>query len=254
MEHKSSQLLASVTKNLDASGLNLRASKGARGIVLHRHSVPVALVCATHASFRGATRFEADFLVAGEHWGRLRNTLVELHARAERRAAEIASHAEEPKRVLTQFPESVPAKGADTACKASRRIRTERSLSFGHTVIVRGPSYDLGFDPVSNRSGPVELPFFFQPRGAEQARAALRLRTPNDPLAVVFPESVREPEAIRAWLIALVAFSELTCVEPSVQSEPLERGRTHRRSHPSENPRPPRQPGGAPGALRFQAA
>ena len=31
MEHKSSQLLASVTKNLDASGLNLRASKGRAG-------------------------------------------------------------------------------------------------------------------------------------------------------------------------------------------------------------------------------
>jgi hypothetical protein len=44
---------------------------------------------------------------------------------------------------------------------------------------------------------------------------ALRLRTPGDPLAVAVERSVDPDRAAVAWVLALVAYAQLTCVAPA---------------------------------------
>lgn len=212
MEQKSDDLLASVVRHLDASGLGLRATKGKRGVVLHRDSAPLALVCATSASFRRAKPINADFLHSGPHWLELRQKLAMLVQRADApREATERAHAAEQIRVLTSLPASIDPSLSAAATEASQRIRIERTLAFGHPVVLVTNSLKVRFEPVTSIRGPMEVPVSFHSIAGDTVDVWLRLRTAGDPLAVTFVDGADEQLVVRAWLFALIGFAELTC-------------------------------------------
>lgn len=121
--------------------------------------------------------------------------------------------------VWTEWPEQTDPGLADLATQASARIRHERRLTFEFPVSIRLATGELlRLFPVrtkagrAQRSGPastiIEAPFEFVGASGETS-AALRLRTPSDPLALWVGKS--NGDLGRAWALALCAFAELTC-------------------------------------------
>ena len=267
MEQRPEAMLASVAAHLDSSGLNVRVSTGKHGIVIHLDSVPVALVCATHVHFRGGRRIEGDFLQPGHHWTQLRVRLLRPKRRRQSRASTTARTevGREPApvvssrvRVLASFPDMVgpEAEAAALAASPSERIRTKRTLAFGHVVVLRSNEDQVRFEPITSGGGPVEAPFTWFKAGAAPLRAALRLRTPGDPLAIAFNDGVDESDLARAWLVGLAGFAELTCVEIT---EPPDRrlDRPPRSTSPgsrSGRQSPPRRPHAGARRSMFSAA
>ncbi|CAB4893917.1 unannotated protein [freshwater metagenome] len=94
---------------------------------------------------------------------------------------------------------------------ASRRIRSERSLAFGHVVHVRAKSgFELAFSPVLQDRGRPEVGVAYQDA---KGRISLRMRVAgrSDPLAIQVPAGSGSSRVDRAWVCALLIFAELTC-------------------------------------------
>ena len=125
-----------------------------------------------------------------------------------------------------------PDEARQAAAEASRRIREERKLDFGHPVVLRSAAGEVRFEPVSSRHGPTEVRFSVR-REATTA-GALRLRTPKDPLACAVEKGPDEGETVRAWILAGTGFAELTCLD--VADQPV--------THPSRR-RPMGEAGGS---------
>jgi hypothetical protein len=122
--------------------------------------------------------------------------------------------------VMASLPASIGPGAAAAALAASERIRTQRTLAFGHGVVLRSGEDRIRFEPITSEGGRVEAPFSWSPAGAAPFHAALRLRTPDDPLAIAFRDGVSESELAFAWIVALAAFAELTCVDIIEPSRP----------------------------------
>jgi hypothetical protein len=220
-------LLGSVLMNLDLSGMPLRVAKGARGIELIRRK-SVATIRATRASFPSDQKnhrdqvVHDDYLRPGPQWAELRRRLVmrypSLDPAGTKTSDEVAS---ESSVVLTSLPDDVPAATRAATLEASRRIREERSHDYGeHVVRISGDDFTLRFRPVHIAHGAVEAPLTLEHDGARTVDAALRLRTPTDPLAIAFDEDLPVKTVVDAWVLALRCFAELTCAEPPDEQTP----------------------------------
>jgi len=229
MQHAPDALLRAVCEYFDASDLPLYASKGRRGIRLCGQDLrPRAVIQATRARLAIGATIPGDFTADGRHWNWLRHLLLVEHSRelgsAPRPVAAVVPSTMPEVQVLTEFPPAAAPSFRAEALSASARIRTERSLAFDRAVTVEALDYAVRFEPISNRRGPVELPFEYLPTGRTAIRAALRLRTPGDPLALVCPAEMPPSDLADAWGVALLAFAELTCGAELVasRSEPAE--------------------------------
>jgi len=220
MEHAPEVLLAAVHDYFDASDLDLDIARGGDGIVLDRDGWR-AVVQATGARLRVGDPIPGEFTADGPHWGRLRELLVVqrrrqlgLHVVREDTVTDPNAVQEQ---VVTEFPPPLGLFRAEVLA-ASARIRTDRSLHFDRPVEIEGPDFRIRFEPICNRRGPVELPFEYIGSGRSPVKAALRLRTPSDPLAIVCSPSVAPAELASAWGHALIAFAQLTCDAELVSS------------------------------------
>jgi hypothetical protein len=249
MQHKPDDLRASVIKHLDISHLRLSAAMELNGVILYRGQAQVAAVYATHASIgHRRERIRGNFMRAGPHWRRLHVRLLELQQRAERREQQRARvqrantllrgverraergglpRPEQPPvrrtwqppppatasriHVLRSLPSSVSDDVKAVALRASSLLRTARSVAFGHPVVLIGPKYEIRFEPIRSQQGHLGVPLTFQRKGEQRLQAALRLQTVTDPLAISFADPNDEGEVICAWVVALVAFAELSC-------------------------------------------
>jgi hypothetical protein len=214
-------LLASVQTNLDISGMPLRVAKGARGIeVIRRKSI--ATIRATRASFPSHQKNHRDQVVLGDYlrpgpqWAELRRRLAMRYPSLDPAGTKTSDEGvPENSVLLTSLPEDVPPATRAAALEASRRIREERSYDYGeHVVRIAGEGFTLRLRPIRLTHGAVEAPITLARDGASTIDAALRLRTPTDPLAIAFDESVPKEAAIDAWVVALLCFADLTCAEP----------------------------------------
>ena len=110
------------------------------------------------------------------------------------------------------FPFDLSTEVRDLAESASAKIRTGRSLAFGHAVHMRGASgFELTFAPIAAPRGRPEVEVVFVEEAVAQA-FRMRVSAIGDPLPVWAPEATTEHERLaRGWALALVAFAELTC-------------------------------------------
>jgi hypothetical protein len=113
--------------------------------------------------------------------------------------------------VLTTLPPELSASARERAIVASARLRVDRRLVPAISVEVPTPNGTLVFEPVDERGNPLELRFIYADAGAK-LRAALRLKTPGDPLALRVVEGAAEVVG-RGWAAALIVYAELTCAD-----------------------------------------
>lgn len=238
-----------VADNLD--GLPLRALPTSDGIVLSRGDRVIGRVSATRAVVAPRTRTDrapapinGNFLADGPHWQRLRAALSRL---APTRAARTAAVQEDPftppAQVLTELPDSVATELRDVATVASQLIREERTVAFAHTVEMRiGSGESVRVAPIRADGGPIEAPFVYETDTGRVA-AAIRLKSPRDPMAIAL-EAGSDPELVGGgWVTALVAFADLTCV-PQSPGEPRNNPPVRRRgASPLGSSRPPTRHG-----------
>jgi hypothetical protein len=220
------KLQDALVAHFKGAGTDLRASKGKRGFVLHRDRQPVALVRATSTRVRDGRLVQGNFLAPGAHWERLRHAIRERdRSQNANDEAELTSHGS----VLKAFPESVADEIHAAAMEASKDLRENRHLVFGHPVLIESGGRRIRFDPLETRQRALQAPFrYVGSRGA--VVGALRLRTPNDPLALALADG-DDPKLIgEAWSLALVAYRELTCVEPDDAARVLDSTLFDRRS------------------------
>lgn len=203
----------------DPVGLNVNIKRGPGCVLLYRDGSGVALITATTASLQRQI-INGNFVADGLQWARLRDSLVLQRDHPKPTALRVVEA--EGWRVVTEFPTGAESGLRERAIAASKRIRTERVLDYGDVpVILDGPDYAIRFEPIRQRQdGPVELPFTFWVESAEPVRGALRLRTPADPLAIVWPGERGEQFLPRVWETALVGFSTLTCEAAYVNERP----------------------------------
>lgn len=119
-----------------------------------------------------------------------------------------------PARLLTQLPESLPEDLRKRALDASWRLRRERTLEFGHPVVVRLPDAEIKVEPIPH-APPARVPYTFRGRGGTTIVGALRLKSQSDPLATESPATASPEDAGHAWATALITYAELTCVAGS---------------------------------------
>ena len=213
-----------VTAGLALDGFKLTTFRARDGVRLRDGQTSVALVKATRATLGGdAAPIQGNFLASeGAHWDALRRGLWRTSV----------------SQVLTHLPGLASDVDRTRALNASAQIRTERSREFGHTVILRRGKTSVRFDPIPEH-GTVQVPFEFR-AGDAYLIGALRLRAPQDPLALaVFDRSANESVIVHAWLFALLGYAELTCVpvEAAAAKLPTEE-RGDRASRPSGGDRP----------------
>ncbi len=247
LEQKPDAVLAAVLGNLDLADIPLRVEKRARGVVLLRRDSEVATILATRASFpsnqpnRHPQVVEGDYLRPGPQWGELRRRLIMRYPSLYGAHTIDAEAAGSAGAIRTSFPNALPAARRAAALEASRRIREKRSHDYGdHVVHLTGQGFDLRFRPIRTVAGAVEVPFTLARDGAPTVDAALRLRTPTDPLAIAFDESTPERAVAEAWILALHGFADLTCVELP-ELAPTRRARVRRGSR--ARPGDPATPG-----------
>ncbi len=226
------QLEEAVVAQLAGHGFQLKAYRTHEGVRLRDASRAVALINATRAVVGDdAAPILGNFLAPrGEHWDELRRRLWQ------RSVSE----------VLTELPASASETERARAVAASLQIRKERSREFGHTVILRRGEISVRFEPIPEH-GIVQVPFEFRD-GGEYLSGALRLKAPQDPLALfVFDRSSAQDVIGRAWLLALLGYAELTCAPVEASDKRPGRGPgddAQRRGSKASggSPRPPRMP------------
>lgn len=214
-EDRAGPVMESVLKNLGGSNLPLRAAKGRDGVVLKTHARKVAYVFGDHAAHvEGVFRIWADFLKPGKHWEELREALSQPDELTSAVEGE-SMPSPRPARVLASMPATVSTAVRALANQASARIRLERTLAFGHKIVVKTDAYELVFSPIKTQRSHIEEPFEFRRHGGDAVHLALRLDSGSDPLPLVVSGAADHPDVIIGWLIGLVAFADLTCGQAS---------------------------------------
>ena len=162
-------------------------------------------------SFRRGPEVRGNFLRDGAHWEAVRQRVIARFSEV-RTSDESASPADKSAKLLIEMPATVSHEVRMAAIAASTRLRTERTLAFGHPVLLSAPGYRLRFEPITARGSAVELPYSFQRDGGTAVNVALRLKAPNDPMAIRYADGTDPHELVRAWVAGLAGFAELTCV------------------------------------------
>ena len=224
-------------------GLKIEVREASEGIgFVHKGSAVAFMWDAKAATRDGTQRIHGDFLQSGPHWAELRALLLRLTTGQEQELQERIA--------LESLPQSLSDDKLAVALEASERIRSARWRAFACPVVVDCSSAQLRFDPIRAHADTVEVPFQFRREGAASFDAAFRLDALDDhPLPLVLPEATYEAtdegELIRAWVIALAAFAELSCSKAEEsrtqistrQRNPRGAGSPRRRSPSSRGPR-----------------
>lgn len=232
---KLAELKAAAAEHLDTRDLTLTRKDGTEAIAFLRGREPVAYLFDDEVVARGGgMRVPGNFLQPGHQWVQLRGFLLELQAGRD-------APLERPLLPVTRttFPESLPDQLRAAAMQASARIRTRRDRAFRHSVVLDAGTYEVRFDPIRSCSGVLEVPFSFRRKGSDHVEAALRILTSVDPLEVAFGEDDDEDEVVRAWVVGLLGFSDLSCAQTTsapMQAQPqTPRGRARARSRLGES-------------------
>ena len=208
-------LLASAVRELGGHGLPYRAlgRDGAVRLYDSHHAVAVIRVTTATVSGHGRT-VRGNFLVPGDHWDILRLWLGSSNATRKAgtgaRPPATPPAVPAPARVITRFPDSTPPELRLSAIKASQLLRHERTVEFGHTVLLRFAGGSLRFWPIPD-TGAARVPFVYE-RDGDKMEGALRLKAPNDPMAVEVEGDPAPDLLAQGWGEALIGYSELTCV------------------------------------------
>jgi hypothetical protein len=208
LAERRSQLRAAMTSYLDMSGIALDVEDGSEAIAFVRGKDKVAYLFTDEAvAHMGAHRIKGEFLKSGDHWDRLHSFLLDLQGGG--------ATADSPPLPLTRatLPGWLTDEAVAAAMQASFRIRTQRKRAYSRPVLLDGGSYQLRFEPIRAGSTGAELPFSFHAAERGPTLAVLQLQTPADPLAVAFDELSDEISVVGAWVLALLGFTDLTCVE-----------------------------------------
>jgi hypothetical protein len=205
---KLAELKAAAAEHLDTRDLMLTREDGTEAIAFLRGREPVAYLFDDEiVTRRGGRRIAGNFLQPGPQWVQLRGFLLELQSGRDA----------PPERPLAltraRFPESLPDQLRTAAMQASGRIRTCRDRAFRHSVVLDAGTYEVRFDPIRSCSGVLEVPFSFRRNGSDHVEAALRVLTSVDPLEIAFGEDDDEDEVVRAWVVGLLGFADLSCAE-----------------------------------------
>ncbi|MGO9753822.1 MAG: hypothetical protein ACLP22_20400 [Solirubrobacteraceae bacterium] len=214
------RLIDSLKANFDATGLDLSARRSPSGIVLHRYGTNLVLITASHAAFRFKSQppIPGPFHREGVHWDKLRSRLIEQKRKSES-ARLLGAEAQDPvRRLLTELPEDTPAELRQNAAACSERIRNERTLAFGHPVVIEHAGTRVTFSPTVYADASVSVPFVFRPTDDHEVAGALRITSLNNPLPITVEGPVAESDAVRAWLYVLAAFADLTCMVTASES------------------------------------
>jgi len=219
-------------------------------VVLHRNRFIVTVICATHATFWRGRNVRGNFLRDGAHWEVVHERVITKLSKL-RTSDESSSPADKSAKLLIEMPATVSHEVRKAATAASTRLRTERTLAFGHPVLLSAPGYRLRFEPVTTRGRAVELPYSFQRDGGTAVNVALRLKAPNDPMAIRYTDGTDPNELVSAWAAGLAGFAELTCVAAPSQTVERPALETRPERGPQATPRQaaPRHPGNRDGGL-----
>jgi len=145
---KPDELLQSVEQYLNATGLELTALIGEDGVVLRRNRGRVAVICATRAKFSHGPEVSGNFLRDGAHWEAVRQRVIAGFSTI-RTSDASSSPADKSTKLLIEMPATVSHEVRKAAIEASTRLRTERTLAFGHPVVLSAPGYRLRFEPIT---------------------------------------------------------------------------------------------------------
>lgn len=191
----------------DDPAVTVRRVRGA--VLIEVHGVPAARVDGFRISgLRGVGDVDGNFLhpriAAGQAFGVLRDALV---AQLAARPTTVPAGT-----VLTVWPDRASRALMDAGDVASERLRTERRLDPALRIEVPTSHGDLRFEPLREGENPLEARFSLT-KGKTVVRAALRLKTPADPLAIRVVEDARLDLLTEAWVAALIVYAQLTCAE-----------------------------------------
>ncbi len=233
--HFREALLTSITRHLDGA-TDLRATPGTNGWVLSEDRTPLVVIRATAAKTKFMPAHSGNFLTRDADWAAVATEVAELRARM---AARVAASRSQP-RVFREFPDYLGAGLWELALDASRQLRTERNLVFGHAVELQYADGSIRFDPL--RQGPlgVELPITWD-RWTDGTTAEIYIDGRRDPLQLSFRGEDDDQTAVHGWVLALVGYAELVCREDLVD---LLRPRPRRA--PATQVRTPRSSGTRP--------
>jgi hypothetical protein len=203
--HHRDTLLRSISRHLDGAD-KLRAVARENGWVLSHNRTPLVVIRATSAKAKSLPARSGNYLTAGADWQHLAEEIKTLRAREVRPASGTR------RRIFTELPQSLPAPIRDLAIEASRQLRTERNLVFGHPVELQYADGTIRFDPL--RQGPlhVELPVTWS-RWSEEATAELRIGGSRDPLHLGFRGEDDDSHVVQGWVLALVGYAQIVCPE-----------------------------------------
>ena len=223
-----------VVSELSGRGLLLRAQRRHDGIHLREEDSTGALIAdrprvgivkPDRAEIEdGGPTIHGNFSASGgKHWDELRRRL---------RGPDVE----------TEFPTYASKRELSDAIGASAAIAISRTRDFGHSVVVRQADRSVRFEPIPD-DGVAQVAFRFE-RGDEFLEGALRLKALHDPLAIaVFDRSEDPSVVLRAWLFALCAYAELTCVPSRDPSNNRHRERKGTAGHASPVVDPQLEPG-----------
>jgi hypothetical protein len=205
-EQTLSELHTAIERYLDTHELTLGATDATKSVVYgHRNEPRLYLFKDEAVVRRSPRRIHADFLAPGQQWDELRALLLELQG-----GGEGASALPDMQETLTSLPSSLPIELRSIALQASARIRTGRTHAFMRPAVVESETIQVRFEPIHPK---LLVPFTLNEEGAMPVEAALDLESPADPIAIAFHDSVDERRIIEAWIIALLAFADLSCAE-----------------------------------------
>ena len=215
------RLLRVAVAQLSGHGFELRATQGRHGVRLHNsRGHVVAVISATRATFEVHKSVHGSFLLDGEHWALVRARLPKPIVKPG--PSPPGSAPPPTRRVLTELPARASETQRVAAIAASVRIRHERTLDFGQTVVLRLPDRSVRFSPISEHAHAVEVGFIYERRG-ETLSGALRLLSSHDPLALALTEEVSDEQLVTAaWVTALLGYAELTCVPQAERTGDVE--------------------------------
>ncbi len=157
-----------------------------------------------------------------------RKVAVALPPRPNRRPAPAPRSVEPSPNLHFELPGTLNPVASERAMAASARLRQERRIAPAAQLEISTPHGTLSFSPLDEDQNPLEATFTFQ-RGTEHVDGGLRLKRPDDPLALRTVGSLPSTLIGEAWAAALIVYAELTCSDLAAPAPPLpERAPTQR--------------------------